>query len=188
MVGGVDSVKTRLGDVNEIEYDRLVEAAGELYELPLAIDDCGSMTVHELRSRIMRFARKNPMDIVFIDYLQFIRGSDMRMQRKDQVSEISKVLKGMAKDLDMPVVALAQLNRNPTDRRDHTPVISDLKESGEIEQDADIVLMLHRPDYYDEHDRPDELDVIIGKNRNGPTGPVRMFYNRSTSHFGELER
>jgi replicative DNA helicase len=183
----VDGMRVRTGHLSAGDHDNLITQGGPaLYEAPLHIDDSPELTIPEIRARARRYVRQHNAQILFIDYIQFVKGSSGLDSREQQVADISRGLKSLAKDLRIPVVALSQLNRNPEGRNDKRPMLSDLRESGSIEQDADVVMLLHRPDYYDPQDRPNELEVIIAKNRNGPTGNLSLAYIRNEMRMEDL--
>jgi replicative DNA helicase len=182
---GIDSRKLRRGMLAEPEIAHLGIVCGDLQSAPLFVDDTPSMTVLELRAKARRLALRQRIAAVFVDYLQlmYVPGAESRQQ---EIAEISRGLKALARDLRVPVVAMAQLNRSPEGRRDHRPIMSDLRESGAIEQDADVVLLLHRDSYYDKNSNPGVADVIIAKQRNGPTGEVKLHFDERFARFGPL--
>lgn len=175
------------------EVARLEEARENLRNCPFYIDDSPKATVLEIRAKARRLAMKGCLDMVMIDYLQLIEPADKRISREQQISEISRSLKQMAKELGVPVVALSQLSRAPESRpgKDKRPLLSDLRESGAIEQDADVVMFLYRPEYYerDEEKKAEVrglLEVIIAKQRNGPTGTVALHFEAETMRVANL--
>ncbi|MEM8758096.1 MAG: replicative DNA helicase, partial [Planctomycetota bacterium] len=190
---GVDSHKMRSGKFSQDDFSRLFNAAGELGEAPIFIDDTPSLSILGLRARARRMVRKHGIRCVIIDYLQLLSSPGAgRESRQVEVSEISRGIKALARELDVPVICLAQLNRGPEQREGKQPRISDLRESGSIEQDADVVLLLHREEYYhigDEDwqmDNPDKVglaELIVAKQRNGPTGVVKLTWDSSTTRF-----
>lgn len=151
----------------------------------LMFDDSASMSLMEIRAACRSMAAKSSLGLVVIDYLQLLSSTQQVESRQQEVSEFSRSLKLLAKELDVPVVALSQLNRGPEQRQDKKPQLSDLRESGSIEQDADMVLLVHRPDQYDPDDRPGEADIIVAKNRNGKTGTVTLTFEGDRSRFSE---
>lgn len=172
---GVRLDRIQTGQLSEIEWTALSEAAGEIAEAPLYIDDKAGVTLMEIRAKARRLAQRNALGMIVVDYLQLIGGASRRSEsREREVAEISRSLKLLAKELAVPVVVLAQLNRSVESRVDKVPVLSDLRESGAVEQDADIVIMLHRDEYYTKSasKRPGEIDIHLAKNRNGQTGTV----------------
>ncbi|MBN1808719.1 MAG: replicative DNA helicase [Planctomycetes bacterium] len=183
----VDGNRVRTGHLSAEDHGALITEGGPaLYDAPLHIDDSPELTITEIRGRARRYIRQHSAKVVFIDYIQFVKGASGLDSREQQVADISRGLKGLAKDLGVPVVALSQLNRNPEGRVDKRPMLSDLRESGSIEQDADVVMLLHRHDYYDPDDHPGELEIIIAKNRNGPTGNVTLAYMRNQMRMEDI--
>jgi replicative DNA helicase len=177
--------KVRTGRLSGDEYGVLGLSAGTLTQAPVFIDDTPGITLGELRGKCRRLQRAHGIELVAVDYLQLITG-EMRgreINRQQEISEISRGLKHLARELKIPVIALSQLNRGVADRAGHRPMLSDLRESGAIEQDADVVLLLHRPEYYDENDSPGEAEIIIAKQRNGPTGTVRVTFIKDQMRF-----
>ena len=172
--GRLNGHKLRQGELDEVEQHSLMEASNELRELPLFIDDKAGRTVTQLGAICRRMKRRHNIGLVIIDYLQLLESDDRNISREQQISTITRRLKFLAKDLSAPVLALAQLNRGVEQREDKRPRLADLRESGAIEQDADIVMFLHRPEAYDPEDRPGEADLIVAKNRNGPIGNVPL--------------
>jgi len=186
---GVDSAAARTGHLSSAAYNSLLNEGGpSLYDSPLYVDDSPELTITSIRARARRYIRQYKAKVIFLDYIQFVRGAARIDSREQQVADISRGLKGLAKDLGVPVVALSQLNRNSEARSDKRPLLSDLRESGSIEQDADMVMLLHRPDYYDSFDRPNEIDITVAKNRNGPTGKVTLAYLRHKMRMSNLQK
>lgn len=200
---GKDSVMTRMlaaearvgmgelrsGRIQDASWPRLIAAAGQLSEAPLFIDDTPGISPFEIRARARRLKARHGLDLIMIDYLQMMSLKQRVDSREREVAEISKSLKAIAKELQVPVIALAQLNRGVDSRADRRPMISDLRESGSIEQDADVIMMLYRDDYYDKED-PDKAgaaEVIIGKQRNGATGTVKMRFDAKFNRFRDAE-
>jgi replicative DNA helicase len=187
---GVDGQKIRRNQLSEEELRRLQETAAELSAAPMFIDDTPGLSILELRAKARRLVSQHDIKMIMIDYLQLLSspGSESRTQ---EVSLISRSVKGLARELNLPVLVLSQLNRNPEGRESKRPMLSDLRESGSIEQDADVVMMLHREDYYHHDDEwktenADKLGVselIIAKQRNGPTGTVNLQFNKETVRF-----
>jgi len=180
----VSSERLRGGFANREEQERLAQAAVELKTAPLWIDDSGQLTIHELRAKARRVHARHPLGLVVIDYLQLISGTDAKVQREQQIAEISRGLKAMAKELCLPVIVLSQLNRE-SEKEKRQPRLSDLRESGSIEQDADLVLLLARPkDAKDDFSvASDHADLIVAKQRNGPVGEVRLTFLREITRF-----
>ena len=181
---GVDLFKIMRGRLLEDELSEVVRHAGALRDLPLFIDDTPALTVNGLMSRARRMASEHGLDLMMIDYLQLMRGSAATNSREQEISEISRSLKGLAKELDVPVIALSQLNRALEARRDRRPMLSDLRESGAIEQDADIVLFIYRDEVYNEDSKePGVAEVIVAKHRNGGTGTVKLGFEGEKTRF-----
>lgn len=169
---GVDGHRLRNGTLNAAERDVLMTASHEIGGRAIYIDDKTGRKVSEIASIARRIKRRHGLSLIVVDYLQLIEPEDSRSPREQQVAVVSRRLKGLARELQVPVVVLAQLNRESENRPDKRPRLSDLRESGSIEQDADVVLLLHRPDAHDPADRAGEADIIVAKHRNGPVGTV----------------
>ncbi|MGH7202262.1 MAG: replicative DNA helicase [Planctomycetaceae bacterium] len=183
----VNSHNLRAGSLDEAEHHELLRASSELTELPLFIDDTPGRTMGQISAVSRRMKRQKGVGLVIIDYLQLIEPEDRRAPREQQVAQITRRLKFLCKELNVPVIALAQLNRSVESRRgeDQRPRLSDLRESGAIEQDSDVVMLLHRPEVYNEED-PDVkglAEVIIAKNRSGPVGTVRLTWRSESMRF-----
>jgi len=159
---------------------------GSVSDAPLFIDDSPNMSLMEIRAKCRRLKQTNDLKLVVIDYLQLMSSGKQVESRQQEVSEFSRALKLLAKELEVPVVALSQLNRGPEMRNDKKPQLSDLRESGSIEQDADVVLLVHRPDFYDKEDRPGEADIIMAKHRNGPTETFHLAFLGAYSKFKDM--
>jgi len=173
------------GNVQDDEWNRLAVAMGQATAAPLYIDDSPNLSMMEIRAKARRLKQRHGLDMIIIDYLQLMSSGKRVESRQVEVSEFSRQMKLLAKELDIPVVALSQLNRGPEQRADKKPMLSDLRESGAIEQDADVVILLHRDDKYDsESTRPGEADLIIAKHRNGPTDTVVTTFHGHYSRFG----
>ncbi|WP_265820833.1 replicative DNA helicase [Geovibrio ferrireducens] len=170
---GVNSNKLRSGKFSYDEWTRLTAAAGELSDLGLFLDDTPAITAMELRAKCRRLKRENGLDLVIVDYLQLM-GSHKTESREQQIADISRSLKALAKEMDIPIIALSQLNRGVESRIDKRPLISDLRESGAIEQDADIIIFLYRDDFYNKEKKTGITEIIIAKHRNGSTGTVSL--------------
>jgi replicative DNA helicase len=185
--GRIDAHKLRRGMLSDAEIADLREAGAQLHDVPLFVDDTPGMSVLELRAKTRRLKARFQIECVFIDYLQLMSSPSRKESRQQEVSEISRGLKALARELNIPVVVMAQLNRNPEGRSDNRPRMSDLRESGAIEQDADVIILLHREEYYKKESCPEELrgvsEIIIDKQRNGPTGVVRLFFNNRFTRF-----
>ncbi len=193
-LGRIDQHKVRTGKLEDDDWPRLTSAVGILSEAPIYIDDTPGLTPTELRARARRLAREHGLGLIVIDYLQLMQGSgNARENRTAEISEISRSLKGLAKELNVPVIALSQLNRGLEQRPNKRPVMSDLRESGAIEQDADIIIFIYRDEVYNE-ESPDKgvAEIIIAKQRNGPIGTTRLaflgkytrFENLAHDHYG----
>ncbi len=187
METGVDSHRLRLGFIDDSEWDQISRAFGRLAEANIFIDDTPSISVMEVRSKARRLLSERGLDLVIVDYLQLLQGrrSENRVQ---EISEISRSLKGLARELNIPVLALSQLSRAVESRTDHRPMLSDLRESGSIEQDADIVMFIYREELYDrETEKKGIAEVIVAKHRNGPTDTVNLRFFERTARFADLE-
>jgi len=204
-VAEIPSNQIRRGDFTESEFRRIVDAAKELEAAPLFIDDTPALPISQLAARARRLKRTHGLDALFVDYLQLVRGTGRSENRVNEISEITMGLKAIAKELDIPVVALSQLSRQVENREDKRPQLSDLRESGSIEQDADVVMFVFREEYYKEREKPGdhELDkmgqwqeemerlhgkaeVVIGKQRHGPIGTVELSFEGQFTRFGNL--
>ena len=184
----VNSHRLRSGTLDDDERKLLVHASAELSEAPLFLDDQPGRTIAQITAVARRLQRRNGVRVVIIDYLQLIEPEDKSSPREQQIALITRRLKALAKELSVPVIALAQLNRGVEHREDKRPRLSDLRESGAIEQDADVVMFLHRPEHYNPEDRPGEADVIIAKNRNGPTDSVTLTWIKESMRFTNFSR
>ena len=186
----VDSNKVRTGKLDEEDWTKLAEAIGPLSEAGVYIDDTPGISVMEIRTKCRKLKMEKNIGLVVIDYLQLISGSNKRNGiREQEISEISRSLKVLAKELNVPVIALSQLSRAVEQRDDHRPMLSDLRESGAIEQDADIVMFLYRDDYYNkESAEKDIAEVIIAKQRGGSTGTVKLYWMGNYTKFVNIER
>ncbi len=185
---GIDAQKVRKGMLDTEHYEALVKACGELSEAPIYIDDTSSLTPLELRAKARRLKSQRDIRCIMLDYLQLMHlGSSRVESRQQEITTISRYLKALARELNIPVVVLSQLNRSPEGREGHRPRMSDLRESGSIEQDADVVMLLHREDYYHRGERDYEADnkaeLIIAKQRNGPTGNVELVFREKFTRF-----
>ncbi len=186
----VDSNKVRTGKLEEEDWTKLASAIGPLSEAEIYIDDTPGINITEIRAKCRKLKLEKNIGLVVIDYLQLIQGSGKRNgSREQEISEISRSLKILAKELNVPVIALSQLSRAAEQRPDHRPMLSDLRESGAIEQDADIVMFLYRDDYYNkESEKKDIAEVILAKHRGGSTGTVELLWLGSYTKFVNLER
>jgi replicative DNA helicase len=187
---GVDSWNIRTGNLSDDDFSKLSDAMGEMAEAPIFIDDTPGVSVLEMRTKARRAAHEQPLGLIIIDYLQLMQGSGRdNGNRVQEVSEISRGLKLLARELNVPVIALSQLSRSVESRSPQIPMLSDLRESGSIEQDADIVMFIYREEYYNpETDRKQITDLIIAKHRNGPTGKIELFFHPERLRFMSLDR
>lgn len=182
----VDMLKLRTGNLEDSDWDNIARASGPLAEAKIYIDDTAGISVMEMRSKCRRIKIEHGIDMIIIDYLQLMSGSGE--SRQQEVSEISRSIKALAKEMQCPVIALSQLSRAPEQRTDHRPMLSDLRESGSIEQDADLVMFLYRDEYYNkETEDKNVAECIIAKQRNGPTGTVKLAWLGQFSKFGRLD-
>src|SRR6185295_6872882 len=196
--GRIDSSKLRSGFLQSHDFINLTKAASRLYEAPIAIDESSSPTVLEIRAKARRWASDPTVNrtgsafpgIIIVDYVQLVRAGGSRREdsREREISDVSRGLKALAKDLHMPVVALSQLNRGLEKREDKRPVLSDLRESGALEQDADVILFIYRDEVYNKEksEKKGIAEVIIGKHRNGPTGTVKLRFAGENTRFDNL--
>ncbi|RPI79420.1 MAG: replicative DNA helicase, partial [Planctomycetaceae bacterium] len=184
--GRLDMQKLRKGELDEHEHDLLMRTFQELSELPVFIDDQGGRSMSQINAICRRLKRRNNLGSVIIDYLQLVEPEDKRAPREQQIAQITRRLKFMSKELEVPVIALAQLNRGVELREDKRPKLADLRESGAIEQDADIVMFLHRPEMYDPEDSPGLAEIIVAKHRNGPTGIIKLGFKRQFMLFEDF--
>jgi replicative DNA helicase len=201
----VPSEQIRRGDMTETEFRRFVEAAKSLEACPLYIDDTPALPISQLAARARRLKREHGLDVLIVDYLQLVRPATAKDSRVNEVSEITQGLKAIAKELDIPVVALSQLSRQVENREDKRPQLSDLRESGSIEQDADVVMFVFREEYYKEREKPGDheleamgkwqeemerlhgrAEIVIGKQRHGPIGTVELSFEGRFTRFGNL--
>jgi replicative DNA helicase len=185
----VDSQRIRKGFLGETDWPKLTTAAGNLSETRIFIDDTPAITVLEMKAKARRLKAEAGLGLIILDYLQLMRGSDGRESREQEISEISRSLKALAKELSIPVVALSQLNRKVEDRTNRRPQMADLRESGAIEQDADVILFLYRDEVYNKsEDNPEKgiAEVIVGKQRNGPVGTVKVAFLEKYTRFENL--
>ncbi|MBN2397977.1 MAG: replicative DNA helicase, partial [Deltaproteobacteria bacterium] len=177
--GKVDSQKIRRGFVGEMDWPKLVTAAGRLSEAPVFIDDTPAISVLEIKAKARRLKAESGLDLIIVDYLQLMRGRDPSVPREQEISEISRSLKSLAKELDVPVIALSQLNRQVESRTDKRPQLADLRESGAIEQDADVIMFIYRDEVYNKsEDNPEKgkAEIRIEKQRNGPIGVANVTF------------
>lgn len=179
----------RSGSMTDQDWERIARTTGAVSSAPLFIDDSPNMTMMEIRAKCRRLKQRHNLRLVVLDYLQLMSSGKRVESRQVEVSEFSRSLKLLAKELDVPVVALSQLNRGPEQRTDKKPMLSDLRESGSLEQDADVVILLHREDAYEkESPRAGEADFIVAKHRNGPTGTINLGFLPRFTSFKNLTR
>ena len=183
----VDSHRLRKGTLTGEDMEKLIDAGGILRAAKLFIDDTPSQGMLRIAANARRLKRQHDIKLVIIDYLQLIEPDNRRDPRQEQVAQISRRLKFLARELEIPVIALAQVNRSSEDRQDHRPRLSDLRESGSIEQDADTVLMLHRPDRYEPGQHEGVIEIIIAKQRNGPTGEISLAYIKQHMRYEDFK-
>jgi len=183
-LGRIDQHRLRTGKLDDDDWPRLTSAVGLLAETPLFIDDTPALTPTDLRARARRLKREHNLGLIVIDYLQLMQVPGNKENRATEISEISRSLKALAKELQVPVIALSQLNRSLEQRPNKRPVMSDLRESGAIEQDADLIVFIYRDEVYND-DSPDKgtAEIIIGKQRNGPIGMVRLTFLGQFTRF-----
>lgn len=188
---GVEAQSLRTGDLSDREWSKVMEGGEILGHSELIIDSTPGISIAELRSKCRKFKLEKDIKLIIIDYLQLMVGNGRSDSRQQEIAEISRSLKALARELNVPVVALSQLSRAVEQRPDHRPMLSDLRESGAIEQDADVVMFIYREDYYNKELEPEKRDVseiIIAKQRNGPIGTVRLAWIPRYTKFGNLER
>ena len=188
--GRVDASKLRVGKIGGNDWPRLIEAANLLSQLQIYIDDTAALTSMEVRAKARRLKSEKELDLIIVDYMQLMRSSAKGAEsREREISEISRSLKGLAKELHVPVIALSQLNRALESRQDKRPMLADLRESGAIEQDADVICFIYRDEVYNK-ETPEVgiAEIIVGKQRNGPIGIVRLRFANEFTRFDNLSR
>jgi replicative DNA helicase len=176
----------RSGSLSDDEWGRLAKRMGEISQAPLFIDDSPNLSLMEIRAKARRLKQRHNLKIIVIDYLQLMTSGKRVENRQQEVSEFSRNLKLLAKELEVPIIAISQLNRSPEQRADKKPMLSDLRESGSIEQDADVVILLHRDDLYDNQNRSGEADLIVAKHRNGPTRTITVSAQLHFARFSDM--
>ena len=187
-VARIDSMKVRTGNLGDKAWPRLTDAAGKLYNAPVFVDDSPVITVTDIRAKCRRLKRQHGLDLVVVDYLQLMQGAP-KENRQQEIAEISRSLKNLARELEVPILAVSQLNRNLESREDKRPRLGDLRESGSLEQDADIVIFIYRDEYYNEQsDRQGIAEVVVAKHRAGSTGTVEMTFMPEYTKFSDLGR
>lgn len=186
---GIDSWKLRTGNLEDKDFEKINKAMGVLAEAPLFIDDSAMANVMEMRTKARRLQSEHDLGLIVIDYLQLMSGRANSDNRVQEISEISRGLKGLARELNVPVIALSQLSRSVEQRTPKIPQLSDLRESGSIEQDADVVMFIYREDYYDkDSEKKNIAEILIKKHRNGPTGDVELFFQPEQTLFRSIDR
>lgn len=188
---GVNSLHLNTGNLSDEDMRLLIDALDDMSRLKLFIDDTAGLTLLEIRSKVRRLKHEHGLDLIVIDYLQLMQGGRSRLteqNRQQEISEISRSLKALAREMDVPILALSQLSRNVEMRAEKKPQLSDLRESGSLEQDADIVMFLYRDEYYNRDDTENEniAELILAKNRNGPTTSIRLQFQKEIMRFGDL--
>ena len=187
--GNIEAGHLRNGRLDEDEWFKLTEAADTIADSNLVIDDSGDINVQSLRSKCRKYKMEHGLDVIIIDYLQLMSGGGRNESRQQEISEISRSLKLLARELNIPVIALSQLSRGVESRPDKRPMMSDLRESGAIEQDADVVMFIYRDDYYNKDtDKKNISEIIIGKQRSGPVGTIELAWLPEYTKFGNLEK
>ena len=186
MVSMIDLEKIITGNLEADEWIEIINAITKIKEKEIYVDETAGITLSELRSKCKRLKAEEGLDLIVIDYLQLMTGEGRFDNRQQEIAQISRGLKSLSKEINCPVLSLAQLSREADNRSDHKPILSDLRESGAIEQDADVVMLLYREDYYDEDDNPNVAKVILAKHRNGPTGLMELFFHKQCTTFRDL--
>lgn len=185
----VDAQVLRSGNLADTDWEKLIEGAGVIGNSHLIIDDTPGISISELRSKCRKFKLEHDLKLIIIDYLQLMSGNSRSESRQQEISEISRSLKGLARELNVPVIALSQLSRAVEQRPDHRPMLSDLRESGAIEQDADVVMFIYRDDYYNKDtDLKNIAEIIIAKQRNGPIGTINLVWLPQYTKFANMEK
>ncbi|MBW1707754.1 MAG: replicative DNA helicase [Deltaproteobacteria bacterium] len=184
---GINATRLRTGMLRDKEWERLTHSANRLSELPIFIDDSSGISVLEMKAKCRRLKKKNDLTLVIVDYLQLIQGRRSAESRQIEISEVSRMLKALAKDLNVPVMALSQLNRKVEDRPNKRPQLADLRESGAIEQDADVIAFIYRDELYhpDTEENRNIAEIILAKQRNGPTGFFKLTFRKELTAFGD---
>lgn len=187
MVSMIDLEKIITGNLEADEWIEIINAITKIKEKEIYVDETAGITLSELRSKCKRLKAEEGLDLIVIDYLQLMTGEGRFDNRQQEIAQISRGLKSLSKEINCPVLSLAQLSREADKRSDHKPILSDLRESGAIEQDADVVMLLYREDYYDEDDNPNVAKLILAKHRNGPTGLMELFFHKQCTSFKDLK-
>jgi replicative DNA helicase len=179
----------RTNKMSDVEWQRLARKMSSISDSPLFIDDSANLTMMEIRAKARRLKQRHNLRLIIVDYLQLMTSGRRVESRQQEVSEFSRSLKLLAKELDVPVIAISQLNRGPEQRTDKRPQLADLRESGSLEQDADMVVLIHRDDAYDRSSpKKGEADLIVAKHRNGPTANIEVVFQGHYSRFGDMAR
>ncbi|MDD7765711.1 MULTISPECIES: replicative DNA helicase [Anaerococcus] len=186
MVSMIDLEKIITGNLEADEWIEIINAITKIKEKEIYVDETAGITLSELRSKCKRLKAEEGLDLIVIDYLQLMTGEGRFDNRQQEIAQISRGLKSLSKEINCPVLSLAQLSREADKRSDHKPILSDLRESGAIEQDADVVMLLYREDYYDVDDNPNVAKIILAKHRNGPTGLMELFFHKQCTTFKDL--
>lgn len=186
MVSMIDLEQVMNGRIKDDEWELLFHTIKEISSKDLYVDETPAINLSEMRSKLKRLKAERGLDLVVIDYLQLMSADSSKENRQNEIASISRGLKTLSKELNCPILSLAQLSREADKRADHKPILSDLRESGAIEQDADVVMLLYREDYYDEEDNPNIAKVIVAKHRNGSTGTLDLFFNKPCTTFRDL--
>ena len=185
---GINSQRLRRGEIEEDEWSRFMKAAGDLSETLFYIDDTPGISAMELRTKARRLHAEVGVDLIVVDYLQLMRGESRSENRVQEISSISRSLKALARELNVPVLAMSQLSRGVEARTDKRPILSDLRESGALEQDADVVIFIYRDELYNENtERRNIADIMVAKHRNGPVGTVSLYFHKELTQFRDLE-
>ncbi|MDF1513981.1 MAG: replicative DNA helicase [Anaerolineae bacterium] len=186
-ISNIDAQRLRLGQLKDSEWPAFAEAIGHLSELPIYIDDTPAITVMQLRTKCRRLTSERGLDMIFLDYLQLMDSDNRSDNRVQEVSYISRSLKGLARELDIPLMTASQLSRAVEQRQDKHPVLSDLRESGSLEQDADIVMFIYRDELYNEDTENRNIaDIMVAKHRSGPTGSIQLYFNKKLTKFADV--
>ena len=186
---GIGLTAMRSGKMNEADWQKLARKMSSVSNAPLFIDDSPNLTITEIRAKCRRLKQRHDLKLIIVDYLQLMTSGRRVESRQQEVSEFSRSLKLLAKELDVPVVAISQLNRGPEQRNDKKPMLADLRESGSLEQDSDVVILIHREDHYNrDSERAGEADLIVAKHRNGPTGLIVVSFQGHYSRFAEMAK
>jgi replicative DNA helicase len=185
----VDFHKMRTGKLEDDDWQKIARALGPMSEAPIYIDDTASISVMDIRAKCRRLKLEKNLGLVIIDYLQLMQGNGRTENRQQEIANISRSLKGLAKELGVPIMALAQLSRSVEQRQDKKPILSDLRESGSLEQDADVVMFIYRDEYYNpDTEKIGIADIIVAKQRNGPTGVVELAFLKEYTKFMTMTR